>query len=297
MVQRGTLRLETGKKLIGRHESVIDTKRLTAGVIRSFQKIIYQHYQKHGRTLPWRKTGDPYHILVSEIMLQQTQVDRVFKKYEQFINEFPDFSALAKAPLRRILKTWQGLGYNRRALSLKRIAQTIVTKYNGALPSSLDGLVKLPGIGNTTASEILTFAFNQPTVFIETNIRSVFIHFFFHTMNDVRDAEILDLVEKTLDGSNPRKWYYALMDYGATLKKAYQNPARRSYHYRPQSPFNGSNRQIRGMILKTLALKRSLTEKELVQKLLMSPERIKSNLITLEQEGFILKKGRKLTIA
>ena len=275
---------------------MIKTRHLTKSDIREFQKVIYQHYKKHGRTFPWRKTRNPYHIIVSEIMLQQTQVERVVGKYKQFITAFPDFLTLAEAPLRKILKIWQGLGYNRRALVLKKIAQTVVTKYSGRLPSRLDELVKLPGIGNTTASEILAFAFNIPTVFIETNIRSVFIHFFFRNRRNIRDAEILHLVEKTLDVSNPRRWYYALMDYGTMLKKLYQNPNRKSLHYRTQSPFNGSNRQIRGMILKILTKKHHSSEMEIMQKLKILPERVKSNLINLEKEGFIIRKGKKITI-
>ena len=275
---------------------MIRTRYLTKSDIREFQKVIYQHYKKNGRTFPWRKTRNPYHILISEIMLQQTQVERVAGKYTQFITAFPDFSILAKTPLQKILKVWQGLGYNRRALALKRIAQTVVIKHNGSLPSSFEELVKLPGIGNTTASEILAFTFDIPTVFIETNIRSVFIHFFFRNRRNIRDAEILHLVEKTLDVSNPRRWYYALMDYGTTLKKLYKNPNRKSLHYRTQSPFNGSNRQIRGMILKILTKKHHSSEMEIMQKLKILPERVKSNLINLEKEGFIIRKGKKITI-
>jgi A/G-specific adenine glycosylase len=239
-------------------------------------------------------------------MLQQTQVDRVTEKYQQFIQVFPDVSTLARAPLRTILKVWQGLGYNRRALALKKIAQIVAKQYNNKIPRSLDELVKLPGIGQTTASEILAFAFNQPTVFIETNIRSVFIHFFFPDREDVSDDEILPLVGKTLDSSNPRKWYYALMDYGGTLKKRYTNPSRKSAHYNKQSPFNGSNRQVRGKIVRFLTrgkIVRFLTEKsygsarELSQKLNLPLNKVRSNLIALEQEGFIRRSGQRLTIA
>ena len=297
MAKEYTSRSKMGKEeSIKKFENIIREKGLTKSKIRRFQNIIYQHYKKHGRTFPWRETYNPYHILVSEIMLQQTQVERVTEKYEQFITAFPDFLTLAKAPLRKILKIWQGLGYNRRALALKKIAQTVVTKYSGKLPYRVDELVKLPGIGNTTASEILVFAFNIPTVFIETNIRSVFIHFFFRNRCNIIDAEILSLVEKTLDVSNPRRWYYALMDYGTSLKKLYQNPNRKSLHYRTQSPFNGSNRQIRGMILKILTKKHHSSEMEIVRKIKILPERVKSNLINLEKEGFIIRKGKKITI-
>jgi len=230
-------------------------------------------------------------------MLQQTQVDRVTEKYQQFIKVFPDVPALARAPLKTILKVWQGLGYNRRALALKKIAHIVAKQYNNKIPRALDELVALPGIGQATASEILAFAFNQPTVFIETNIRSVFIHFFFPDREDVSDDEILPLVEKTLDRSNPRKWYYALMDYGVTLKKRYTNPSRKSAHYNKQSPFNGSNRQVRGKILRFLTEKNSRSARELSQQLNLPLDKVRSNLSTLEQEGFIKRSGQRLTIA
>lgn len=148
--------------------------------IHLFHEIIYEHYREKGRKLPWRETREPYFILVSEIMLQQTPVERVIEKYRRFIATFPDFSSLAKAPLHRILEVWQGLGYNRRALALKRIAEIVIKRYDGILPSTVKILMTFPGIGRYTASAINAFAFNKPTVIIETNIRSVFIHFFFH---------------------------------------------------------------------------------------------------------------------
>ena len=271
-------------------------RNLSTGEIRKFQNTIYQHYQEHGRSLPWRKTRNPYHILVSEIMLQQTQVDRVIDKYQEFITTFPDVQTLAKSPLKKILKVWQGLGYNRRALALKRIAEIVCERHDGIVPSHLDALERLPGIGKTTASEIVSFAFNQPAVFIETNIRSVFIHFFFSHRNDVSDAEMLPLVEKTLDTTQARRWYYALMDYGVALKKKYRNPSRRSLHYRKQSPFDGSNRQIRGMILKILTAQRQSSEEALVRALKKPAVQVKRNLSALKKEGFIASKGSVLTI-
>jgi A/G-specific adenine glycosylase len=279
---------------VGRNTPKI--RNLSTGKIRRFQNTIYQHYQEHGRSLPWRKTRNPYHILVSEVMLQQTQVDRVIDKYQEFITTFPDVQTLAKAPLKKILKVWQGLGYNRRALALKRIAEIVCERHDGAVPSHLDALERLPGIGKTTASEIVAFAFNQPAVFVETNIRSVFIHFFFSHRNDVSDAEILPLVEKTLDTTQARQWYYALMDYGVALKKKYRNPSRRSLHYRKQSPFDGSNRQIRGMILKILTAQRQSSEETLVRALKKPAVQVKRNLSALKKEGFIASKGSVLTI-
>ena len=271
-------------------------KNLSTREVGKFQKTIYQHYQNCKRSLPWRKTRNPYHILVSEVMLQQTQVDRVIDKYQEFITTFPDVQTLAKAPLKKILKVWQGLGYNRRALALKRIAEIVCERHDGIVPSHLDALERLPGIGKTTASEIVSFAFNQPAVFIETNIRSVFIHFFFSHRNDVSDAEMLPLVEKTLDTTQARRWYYALMDYGVALKKKYRNPSRRSLHYRKQSPFDGSNRQIRGMILKILTAQRQSSEEALVRALKKPAVQVKRNLSALKKEGFIASKGSVLTI-
>jgi A/G-specific adenine glycosylase len=264
---------------------------LMGAAIPAFQNLIYAFYQNHGRRLPWRETNDPYHILVSEMMLQQTQVERVLEKYDDFIKAFPDFHALAQAPLHAVLAVWQGLGYNRRAIALKKIAEIVVSTYKGMLPSRPEELLSLPGIGRYTASAIATFAFNQPTVFIETNIRTVFIHFFYQNQSKVKDNELLLLVEQTLDTANPRIWYYALMDFGALLKKRYQNPNRRSAHYHRQTPFKGSNRELRGLILKALTRQTSMSERELVESLTLDPERIKSALTQLHDEGFIKKSG------
>jgi len=247
--------------------------------------------------MPWRETSNPYHILVSELMLQQTQVPRVLEKYREFIARFPDAAALAKAPLRSVLTVWQGLGYNRRALALKQIALALVAQHRGKVPSSFDDLVKLPGVGKATASAILAFAFNRPVVFIETNIRTVFIHFFFPGQDEVSDEEIIPLVTKTLDAANPREWYYALMDYGTFLKKSIANPGRKSRHYHKQSPFDGSNRQVRGRILRYLTRERQGTEEEIAEGLSLDPGKVKSALLALEKEGLLTRKGAGLTIA
>ena len=278
-------------------KEVKKVKKSTGSEIVKFRKIIYQHYAREGRTLPWRETRNPYYILVSEIMLQQTQVERVIEKYQKFITLFPDIETLDRSPLQKILKVWQGLGYNRRALALKKIARTIMEDYKGKIPRSLEELVKLPGIGQTTASEIAAFAFNQPTVFIETNIRSVFLHYFFSERENVSDEEITPLVAKTVDRSNPREWYYALMDYGTFLKKQHVNPSRKSTHYYKQSPFNGSNRQIRGKIVKYLTENQSGTEKQIARDLQIPYEKAEPNLLKLEKEGFLIRKGKRITIA
>jgi A/G-specific adenine glycosylase len=236
--------------------------RLDDANIKRFRKKVYRFYREYGRDLPWRETRNPYHILVSEMMLQQTQVDRVLKKYASFLALFPDFASLAAAPLQSILAAWSGLGYNRRAIALKKCAEQVVYRMGGTLPDSVEDLLKLPGIGRATASAILTFSLNRPTVFIETNVRMVFIYFFFPDDEIISDRDIIPLVKVTLDYENPREWYYALMDYGSMLKKKLGNLNKRSVHYVRQPPFRGSNRQLRGLLLQKLISLYSVSNEE-----------------------------------
>ncbi len=262
--------------------------------VHSFKKLVHTHYEKHGRDLPWRHTTDPYKLVVSEVMLQQTQVDRVVEKYAAFVQRFPTFASLANASVGDVLRAWQGLGYNRRALLLKKLAETVVEKYGGKLPNDPALLEELPGIGPATAQSICAFAFNAPVVFVETNIRTVFIHHFFKKRKKtekVSDAELLPLVEKTLDRKNPRLWYNALMDYGTFLKKEYGNANVHSAHYARQSKFEGSNRQVRGRILKVLSEKNLLSESGIVSVVALDARKIKRNLVALEKEGFLKKQG------
>lgn len=277
-------------------------ERLTAGGLtpaaaQRFRRHLYQFFHDQGRQLPWRATPDPYHILVSEIMLQQTQVERVALKYEPFLNTFPDVWSLARAPLRDIMAAWQGLGYNRRALALQRIARRLTAEFDGRLPASVDTLRTFPGIGAATAGALAAFAFNQPVVFIETNIRRVFLHCFFPGQSGVRDREILPLVDQTLDRLQPRPWYYALMDYGTMLKRAAPNPNRRSAHHQRQAPFAGSDRQIRGQILKALLGSPALSQGDLVQAVGQDPGRTTGLIHTLIKEGFLEQEGNHLRIA
>ena len=282
---------------MGHLTCVPGSKEIVASQVARFREKIYQHYADHGRVMPWRSSQDPYHIVVSEIMLQQTQVERVVPKYEQFITTFPHFFSLAQAPLRDILSVWQGLGYNRRALALQKISQQVASDYGGKLPESVETLQTFPGVGPATAGAICAFAFNQPTVFIETNIRRVFIHSFLPGRNKIKDKEILPLVEKTLDTSQPRIWYFALMDYGAALKKMSANPNRRSARHSRQPPFEGSNRQIRGLILRFLLENSEATEKELMRAVGRSPDLVKQIIRQLLTEGFIRKTGKRFTIS
>lgn len=269
--------------------------------INDFQTTIWNYYQLAKRPFPWRTTPTPYHVFISEVMLQQTQTDRVHTKYEQWLTAFPDFATLATAPFVDVLHAWHGLGYNRRAQYLQKAAQIILSQYAGELPNDPDELVKLPGIGNATAASICAFAFNNPTVFIETNIRTVFIHFFFKKQEGVSDKEIIRLVELSLDHDNPREWYYALMDYGVMLKKQLPNPSRKSKHYTKQSKFAGSDRQIRGAILKTALLKPNLSNhaicSQLAKTLKTNPSRIEKIMHKLESEHFIQIENSKIRIA
>ncbi|HUI45987.1 MAG TPA: A/G-specific adenine glycosylase [Nitrospirota bacterium] len=270
---------------------------LTAMRIQSFQQIIYDYYDAQGRDLPWRKHMNPYRVLVSEIMLQQTQVERVIKKYREFIAAFPDFPTLAKVPNAKLLKVWSGMGYNRRALSLKALAQKVMIEYQGRLPSGPEELIALPGIGKYTAGAVSAFAFNKPVVFIDTNIRRVYIHEFFQDRENIHDDELFPLVEQTMDRLNPRKWFNALMDYGTMLKQKHVNSNRKSIHYVRQGTFENSNRQVRGKILKAIVAQSPLTTAQIVKATGMEPERIQKNLAQLAKEGFIIKTGRSFSIS
>ena len=221
------------------------------------------------RDLPWRRTRDPYGIWISEVMLQQTQVPRVLKRWEAWLERFPSVEALAKAPVADVLAEWQGMGYNRRALALKAAAEAVVLDHAGAFPRDPKELCALPGIGPATAQGIRSFAFDLPGVYLETNVRTVFLHHFFPEVPAVPDRELVPLVRAACPwgggegetagfaapedaGDTPRSWYYALLDYGAQLKKEVPNPSRRSRSYTRQSKFEGSRRQKRALIVRLL---------------------------------------------
>ncbi|MBN1167574.1 MAG: A/G-specific adenine glycosylase [Methanospirillaceae archaeon] len=255
--------------------------------IDQFREVIWEYYHRQGRIQPWRNHPDPYHIFVSEVMLQQTRVPRVIEKYPSFVERFPDFYTLAGSELSAILQEWQGLGYNRRARYLKLSAIKITEEYSGILPSDEAVLVTFPGIGRATAASVVAFAFNKPVIFIETNIRRVFIHFFFPCNVIVRDDEILPLVAKALDPKNPREWYYALMDYGTMLAKSGKNPNRRSRHYTRQSSFFGSDRQVRGEIIRFLLLNQPVPADVVIAHITTDRERAEKIIRGMERDGII----------
>lgn len=246
--------------------------------------------------MPWRETTDPYAILVSECMLQQTQVDRVIPKFNEFIAAFPTVQSLADASFKDVLSHWSGLGYNRRALWLHESAKKICTDFDGRVPDSIDELTTLKGIGHNTAAAICAYAFNQPVVYVETNIRAVYIHHFFQDRDDVTDKEILDTVEQTLDTSSPREWYWALMDYGTYLKKTFKNPARKSKHHTKQSTFKGSRREIRGKILRYLLDNQKVTLSQLNDDIQSEKHSVEDILADMEKEGLILRDQKILRL-
>lgn len=247
--------------------------------LRAFVEFVAKKGRELYRDLPWRRTYDPYAIWISEVMLQQTQVSRVDGRWQRWLERFPTVDALAAAAPSDVLEEWQGLGYNRRALSVHRAAQAI-SEAGGVFPQDPKELVKLPGIGPATAAGICAFAFNLHGVYLETNVRTVFLHELYPQAEGVPDSELVPLVELTCPASvedagnadgtagadaavntaaetdetklTPRSWYYALLDYGAYLKKTIPNPSRRSKSHVKQSRFEGSHRQKRAELLRVL---------------------------------------------
>jgi A/G-specific adenine glycosylase len=253
--------------------------------IAAFREQVLAFYAERGRSFPWRSTRDPWAILVSEVMLQQTQTERVLPKYLAWLEAYPHPDSLAAAELAEVLKLWSGLGYNRRALALVKAASRIARA--GSFPDSEDELLELPGVGPYTARAVLAFAFDRPVVLIETNIRSVFLHRFFEGVEGVPDSRIAPFVEATLDRSDPRTWYYALMDYGVEIKKSLGNPNLRSAHYARQAPFADSNRRIRGALLRELGARGRADADELAAALPFARERVDGALSELRAEGFV----------
>ena len=213
------------------------------------------------------------------------------EKYPEFLQTFPTVRSLAGAPVADVLTQWQGLGYNRRALFLKRAAEKIVFDYGGKVPANGEDLMSLPGVGQSTAGAVLAFGFNKPSVFIETNIRRTIIHFFFAGEREISDTEVRELVKRILPRENFREWYWALMDYGAKLaEEEKENPNRRSKHHAVQPRFEGSRRQIRGIILRELA-KGNSSQKNLSNCTGRKGRQLRDILADLTKEGFIEKQG------
>jgi A/G-specific adenine glycosylase len=249
------------------------------------------------RELPWRNTTDPFAVLVSEVMLQQTQVARVLNYWERWMAAFPTVDALAAASTTDVLELWQGMGYHRRALALKRSCELCAEHFEGRLPYGYEALLKLPGIGPATAAGVCVFAYEQPQVYLETNVRTVFLHHFFPHRDQVADRELIPLIEASCDRDHPRSWYYALLDYGNHLKSILPNPSRRSRHHTRQSAFEGSVRQKRAELLRLVLVAPGATTDTLTEALnslehsarrsATGFDEVESLLATLAHEGFL----------
>lgn len=253
-----------------------------------------RHFKSHGRDLPWRRTRDPYRIFVSEMMLQQTQVSRVIPKYKTFIRAFPSWRALARARFSEVLVLWQGLGYNRRAKYLHEAARIVVRAYGGVLPRDVESIDALPGVGHYTARAIAAFAFNDAHPFVETNIRTVFLHHCFPGKKRIADAEILACVDACLREEEPRALFAALMDYGAHLKEIGVRLNARSAGHVTQKPFRGSLRQERGRILAELSNRRRMTRASLLRS---GDERTSRALEALVHDALIERRGDSYRVA
>lgn len=257
-----------------------------------FYSQLWEYYDQYGRhDLLWRQPDaggyfDPYKIMVSEIMLQQTQVTRVTPKYQLFIANYPTIQSLSNASLGDVLRIWQGLGYNRRAKFLWQAAQQVTREYQGVMPGSAKELTQLAGVGINTAGAIMAYAYNEAEVFIETNIRTVYIHHFFSDQQNVSDSDIRSIVADTIDTENPRTFYWALMDYGSYLKQNVGNLNTASASYKKQSTFHGSKRQIRGKVIRELS-KDSRSYEQLQE--IIHDERLDRVLTDLQAEGLVRK--------
>jgi A/G-specific adenine glycosylase len=260
--------------------------------VAEFQALVWAKGRDLYRDMPWRTNTDPYYVLVSELMLQQTQVDRVIPKFNAFIERFPDVYALAVASLADVLTLWNGLGYNRRAKFLHDSAQMIVDMFGGQIPAVESELRTLPGIGPNTAAAILAYGFNQPTGFIETNIRTVYFRHYFEDSHTVTDVQLREVVAATVDSEHPREWYWALMDYGSYLKRQGAGQIDKSAHYKKQSPLLGSVREVRGQIIRALT-KSDMSEPELVEEV-VGDSRFGPALQGVIDDGLVVRSGDKL---
>jgi len=264
--------------------------------IDAFVQLVSVRGSELYRDFPWRRTHDPYAILVSEVMLQQTQVTRVVPYYEQWLEQFPDLDALAAAPLEAVLRAWQGLGYNRRAVALKRLSEILAAQAERGraprLPQERDALLALPGVGPATAAGVRVFAWEYPDVYLETNVRTVFLHELLGDRDGVPDREVAPLVEQAAmaaqeAGLSARTWNYALLDYGADLKRSVPNPSRRSAHHTRQSSFEGSRRQKRARLLRCVLDAPGVSAAELSDELGLTVGEVSGLLEALCQEGFL----------
>jgi A/G-specific adenine glycosylase len=260
--------------------------------IKLFQKKILAWYTENKRELPWRLKREPYQIFVSEIMSQQTQISRVVPKFETWMKNFPTVESLAAASVSEVLRYWSGLGYNRRALNLKKTAEIIVKNFAGKFPITEKELLLLPGIGKYTARAILCFAYNQQVAVVDTNIRKILVTQFGF---DGNEKELYLAAEQLLPKDKAYEWNQALMDYAAAVLKKEKILIPR------QSKFIGSHRYYRGQVLKYLLEHKKIELKKLgavIKKDYSAPDKIWLEKLVLEliEEGFIVKKKNTIEL-
>ncbi len=268
----------------------------TPSAVRSFHEMVYSWWELHRRDLPWRRTRDPYRILISEVMLQQTQVSRVLPKYEEFLYFFPDVYALSRATSAQVLRVWKGMGYNRRALYLKRAAESVVHTYHGEFPHAESALMSLPGLGLYTARAIMVFAFEDDVAMVDTNIRQIIVHFFFGGVAQ-KEKRILDVAAKLVPKGKSWSWHQALMDYGAL--ELPRGNATNTPRKKTSVPFADTDRFIRGRILDILREKRT-SEKTLIGDVMKqygrNEQRCRVIISGLIKDGLIVRAGSVLSL-
>lgn len=251
--------------------------------IKKFQEKIFNWWKENKRDLPWRKTTNPYYIMVSEVMLQQTQVTRTIQKYLEFIKKFPTLQSLASALPAEVLAIWSGLGYNRRALWLQQAAQQIIEK--GSFPETPKELEKLKGIGPYTARSILIFAMNKDYPTVDTNIRRILIAEGF-AEESTQEKELFQIAEKLAPKGKSRDWHNALMDYGSqvlTVAKTGIKPVT------TQKKFSESKRYYRGKIVKILIKKQKQTKEQLLKECKLEEKELDEILELLVKDGLIVE--------
>jgi A/G-specific adenine glycosylase len=255
---------------------------LTPNNIASFQHHILTWYESFKRDLPWREDPDPYHVLVSEVMLQQTQVDRVIPKYKGFLERFPTLRSLAVASTADVIREWQGLGYNRRALNLKRAADAAMRDRGGALPRTSGELEKLPGIGRYTANAVACFAFGAQVPVVDTNVRRVLAGF---AGRELTERETWSLAQALLPEGRAVDWNQALMDYGALAPRARLKRLKTN-----TPPFATTNRFWRGRIIDALRDHQGLSVTALIDALPYPDRdegRLRGLVRVLNEEGLV----------
>ena len=251
--------------------------------IELFREKIFDFYRLNGRSFPWRQTTDRYAVMISEIMLQQTQAERVVPKFEAWLQQFPDIPHLASAPLQQVLWFWSGLGYNSRAVRLQRCASIIMDSFGGIVPGEPAILKTFPGIGEYTCRSIPVFADNLDTAAVDTNIRRIMIHEL-GLPEDISPTKLQQEAEALVPSGRSRDWHNALMDYGSlvlTSKKTGIRPLTK------QSRFQGSKRWYRGKLIKELINSDGMFLEEVSEKYASCPWDLDEIINNLISEGLV----------